>query len=66
MQSLASIKSTALQLTKTAIHSDVKLLAELVLSLADSFEQTENKAKQAYAEANRIKSQLKKIERGTA
>jgi hypothetical protein len=65
MQSLASIKTTALQLTKTATIGDVKLLAELVVSLADAFEHTENKAKQAYSEAQRLKSELKRIERGS-
>lgn len=63
MHSLASIKTTALQLTKTTTHSEVKVLAELVASLADSFEETEIKAKQAYAEARRLKAELKRLER---
>ena len=63
MQSLASIKTTAHELTKTTTNNEVKLLAELVASLADAFEDVENKAKQAYAEARRLKSELKKNER---
>jgi hypothetical protein len=65
VHSLASIKTTAQQLTKTTTVSDVKLLAELVVSLADAFEHAETKAKQAYAEAQRLKSELKRLERGT-
>jgi hypothetical protein len=65
VHSLASIKTTAQQLTKSTTIGEVKLLAELVGSLADAFEHAENKAKQAYAEAQRVKAELKRLERGT-
>lgn len=64
MHSLASIKTTAQQVKMTTTNGEMKILAELVVSLADSFEVTENKAKQAYAEARRLKSELTRLERG--
>ena len=65
MQSLASIKSTAEELTKTTTNSEVKLLAKLVSDLSDICEEVDSKAKQAYAETRRLKSELRKIERGS-
>ena len=64
MQSLASIKSKADEITKATTNNDVKLLAKLVSDLTDLLEEVDNKAKQAYAETRRLKSELRRTEHG--